>query len=202
MPTPMPTPWDDFEFQNSSSSVLVMIIMIMAWCCFVSLLILSIYAACTFACICFRDFFTSCREGVCLPYVLGRLRPDGSLRPGHKLASTIAAVRHASTMHGTTDRDDTCTVCLVRMEPNDLVKELACSHCFHKECLDSWLAVSTVCPMCRQEVQATNNPNAEEKRWCRCSCRKRSAEEAVVAESVEASRTEAGLQMRPDAYRN
>ena len=202
-PTPMPTESDDFEFarRSGSSSILVMVIMIFAWCCFISLLILSIYAACTFACICFRDFFISCRRGYCLPYALGHLRPDGTLRPGTKLASTIATVRYEDTAHRTSDQDDGCTICLVQMEPNDLVKELMCSHCFHKDCLDTWLNVSTVCPMCRQEVQPFRDPNSLKKRWLLFYCRKRDAEDAALSESGEASRTEEGISMRGNSGR-
>lgn len=198
-PTPMPTESDDFEFarRSGSSSILVMVIMIFAWCCFISLLILSIYAACTFVCICFRDFFISCRRGYCLPYALGHLRPDGTLRPGHKLASAIATVRYDETIHRTSGQDDGCTICLVQMEPTDLVKELICTHCFHKDCLDTWLNVSTVCPMCRQEVQPFRDPHSMQKKWFLFYCRKRDAEDAAISESVEASRTEEGITMRP-----
>ena len=65
-----------------------------------------------------------------------------------------------------------CPICLEVYTDGDELRALACTHCFHKKCIDIWLlgylslgAVDTSrCPQCRQEVcvdseGGTNNNN-------------------------------------------
>uniref|UniRef100_A0A0E0DMJ9 RING-type E3 ubiquitin transferase n=1 Tax=Oryza meridionalis TaxID=40149 RepID=A0A0E0DMJ9_9ORYZ len=48
-----------------------------------------------------------------------------------------------------------CAVCLGEMEDGELGRLLpACRHVFHAECIDTWLAVSSTCPVCRAAVGA------------------------------------------------
>jgi len=52
-----------------------------------------------------------------------------------------------------------CCVCLLDMEPDDMVRGLTeCGHSFHKECVDFWLQGfkedSLRCPLCRTPVEA------------------------------------------------
>uniref|UniRef100_A0A0E0KYX0 RING-type E3 ubiquitin transferase n=1 Tax=Oryza punctata TaxID=4537 RepID=A0A0E0KYX0_ORYPU len=48
-----------------------------------------------------------------------------------------------------------CAVCLGEMEDGELGRLLpACRHVFHAECIDTWLAVSSTCPVCRTAVGA------------------------------------------------
>ena len=42
--------------------------------------------------------------------------------------------------------------CLVCMETMTAGKKLPCSHCFHLECLRSWLQHQQLCPLCRAEI--------------------------------------------------
>ncbi|MCO5549865.1 hypothetical protein L7F22_003339 [Adiantum nelumboides] len=45
---------------------------------------------------------------------------------------------------------NTCAVCLSEYEEDELLKRLpACSHLFHKECIDMWLFSHSTCPLCR-----------------------------------------------------
>lgn len=48
--------------------------------------------------------------------------------------------------------DAVCPICLGRYENNDELRELPCSHFFHKECVDKWLKINAVCPLCKREV--------------------------------------------------
>lgn len=62
------------------------------------------------------------------------------------------------------DNDDedfpTCSVCLDKFQDGDELRTLACSHCFHKRCIDIWLlgtfsndtTVTCTCPQCRQSA--------------------------------------------------
>ncbi|CAI0554599.1 unnamed protein product [Linum tenue] len=63
-----------------------------------------------------------------------------------------------------------CAVCLCELEKGDAVRELGCRHTFHKDCVDTWLALEArkkrakgspptaatmTCPLCRTGVLQT-----------------------------------------------
>ncbi len=46
--------------------------------------------------------------------------------------------------------DANCSVCLGDYEAGEMLRRLpVCTHCFHKECIDPWLAAHQTCPLCR-----------------------------------------------------
>ncbi|KAL2897713.1 hypothetical protein RDABS01_039495 [Bienertia sinuspersici] len=51
--------------------------------------------------------------------------------------------------------DAVCCICLAKYANNDEVRELPCSHLFHKECVDKWLKINALCPLCKSEVGDT-----------------------------------------------
>ncbi|KAM0896349.1 hypothetical protein ACQ4PT_023230 [Festuca glaucescens] len=57
---------------------------------------------------------------------------------------------------GRNDYADDCAVCLAGFAAGDHVRVLpACSHGFHRECVDRWLLTRTpTCPVCRAPVAA------------------------------------------------
>ncbi|KAJ1438221.1 Zinc finger, RING-type [Sesbania bispinosa] len=48
--------------------------------------------------------------------------------------------------------DAACCICLAKYENNDELRELPCSHLFHKDCVDKWLKINALCPLCKSEV--------------------------------------------------
>ncbi|OEL32042.1 hypothetical protein BAE44_0006945 [Dichanthelium oligosanthes] len=51
--------------------------------------------------------------------------------------------------------DGQCAVCLGEMEDGELGRLLpACRHVFHVQCIDTWLGVSSTCPVCRTAAAA------------------------------------------------
>ncbi|KAJ6846593.1 putative E3 ubiquitin-protein ligase [Iris pallida] len=48
--------------------------------------------------------------------------------------------------------DAVCCVCLGRYLDNDELRELPCTHFFHIECVDKWLKINALCPLCKSEV--------------------------------------------------
>ncbi|KAE8652186.1 hypothetical protein Csa_022161 [Cucumis sativus] len=50
------------------------------------------------------------------------------------------------------DRVLVCCICLAKYANNDELRELPCSHFFHKDCVDKWLKINALCPLCKAEV--------------------------------------------------
>ncbi|XP_059658055.1 E3 ubiquitin-protein ligase At1g63170 [Cornus florida] len=48
--------------------------------------------------------------------------------------------------------DAVCCICLARYANNDELRELPCTHFFHRECVDKWLKINALCPLCKHEV--------------------------------------------------
>ncbi|KAF8663736.1 hypothetical protein HU200_055059 [Digitaria exilis] len=50
--------------------------------------------------------------------------------------------------------DGECAICLGAVAEGEVVRALpACGHVFHVPCVDTWLASSSSCPVCRAEVE-------------------------------------------------
>ncbi|RRT52728.1 hypothetical protein BHE74_00029238 [Ensete ventricosum] len=52
--------------------------------------------------------------------------------------------------------DAVCCICLAKYVDNEELRELPCSHFFHKDCVDKWLKINALCPLCKSEVGNTN----------------------------------------------
>lgn len=51
------------------------------------------------------------------------------------------------------DDDGVCAICLEEFETGEEVRLLACSHLYHRNCIDPWLqSSSNCCPLCKREV--------------------------------------------------
>ena len=48
--------------------------------------------------------------------------------------------------------EEECAICCCCYSPGDAVRLLPCKHHFHQKCIDSWLRMSTRCPMCRGDL--------------------------------------------------
>mmetsp|Transcript_29173 Transcript_29173/g.62031 ORF Transcript_29173/g.62031 Transcript_29173/m.62031 type:complete len:323 (-) Transcript_29173:122-1090(-) len=45
-----------------------------------------------------------------------------------------------------------CQVCQFPYEEGDVLRQLPCQHCFHKDCVDSWLETKDTCAFCRKSI--------------------------------------------------
>ncbi|XP_019154306.1 PREDICTED: RING-H2 finger protein ATL64-like [Ipomoea nil] len=48
-----------------------------------------------------------------------------------------------------------CAVCLESFKVGDKCRLLKCNHCFHAQCIDSWLKNTAFCPICRAGAKAS-----------------------------------------------
>lgn len=47
----------------------------------------------------------------------------------------------------------TCSICLEQYTRGDRIRRLACTHGYHKVCIDEWLMRSTMCPICKFDYE-------------------------------------------------
>jgi len=48
--------------------------------------------------------------------------------------------------------DAICCICLSKFSNNEDLRELPCAHVFHMECIDKWLQINALCPLCKAEI--------------------------------------------------
>lgn len=82
--------------------------------------------------------------------------PKCGLDPAAIAALPRAVYRDGS---GSADPEAECTICLGSVQDGEEVRALpACGHVFHVPCVDTWLASSSSCPVCRAEVEPPPPP--------------------------------------------
>ncbi|CAF1350599.1 unnamed protein product [Adineta steineri] len=47
-----------------------------------------------------------------------------------------------------------CAICRANFEADEPLKKLECAHLFHSECVDTWLSVTGICPICRHRMSS------------------------------------------------
>jgi len=70
----------------------------------------------------------------------------------------IPIVKYAGETSGCDDCGINCAVCLASVATGDMLRELPCGHCFHVSCIDPWLKLNKVCPLCLRDIQAPPLP--------------------------------------------
>lgn len=45
------------------------------------------------------------------------------------------------------NNDDICSICLEKLNINKVIK-LKCNHLFHEKCIQQWLSIKNICPLC------------------------------------------------------
>ncbi|OMO62496.1 Zinc finger, RING-type [Corchorus olitorius] len=54
-----------------------------------------------------------------------------------------------------TGSNDSCVICRVDYEDGDSLTVLTCKHSYHPECINNWLKINKVCPVCSAEVSTS-----------------------------------------------
>lgn len=52
---------------------------------------------------------------------------------------------------------ESCVICRLDYEEGDTLTVLSCRHSYHPECIDNWLRINKVCPVCSAEVSTSGN---------------------------------------------
>ncbi|XP_077211967.1 E3 ubiquitin-protein ligase At1g12760-like [Tasmannia lanceolata] len=52
--------------------------------------------------------------------------------------------------------DAVCCICLAKYADNEELRELPCTHFFHMECVDKWLKINALCPLCKSDIGETS----------------------------------------------
>merc|ERR1712098_663425 len=58
------------------------------------------------------------------------------------------------------NEEEHCSICLQELQEN--IFQTKCKHKFHKECLEKWLDVSRVCPLCKTALKREVNDGLDE----------------------------------------
>ncbi|CAD6245731.1 unnamed protein product [Miscanthus lutarioriparius] len=79
-------------------------------------------------------------------------------------ADTIASL--PSVTYQAQDKQDgnmeQCVICRVEFDEGESLVALPCKHPYHSECINQWLQLNKVCPMCSAEVSTSvNNVNKQ-----------------------------------------
>ena len=69
-------------------------------------------------------------------------------RPSHFNTSSPYVVRNYSSENIVLREPSTCSICFETIS-NSNKKSLNCNHCFHRNCINTWLREQNNCPLCR-----------------------------------------------------
>lgn len=53
---------------------------------------------------------------------------------------------------GEASHDDTCPICIAKVQDGDSVVVSPCKHGFHRHCILDWCQIRSDCPVCRQDM--------------------------------------------------
>ncbi|XWS39595.1 hypothetical protein CRYUN_Cryun18bG0068600 [Craigia yunnanensis] len=72
-------------------------------------------------------------------------------------ADSIASLPSVTYKAGSsqTGSNDSCVICRVDYEDGDSLTVLSCKHSYHPECINNWLKINKVCPVCSTEVSTS-----------------------------------------------
>ena len=55
------------------------------------------------------------------------------------------------------NKEKKCSICLVKYQKPDILKEFPCNHIYHKNCILKWLEKSNICPLCKYDITSDVN---------------------------------------------
>ena len=141
IPTPGPTlaptaPWSDYQALSIFTSIL-------------ATYGLSLAIACT-CYICMR------RSGPGSRFFRGALNVDSEGTTSQLTPPIFVTKSFSETNAAATNGKEpiSCSICLNDFEAQEVTIELDCGHVYHADCLNEWLLISTLCPLCKRVAAA------------------------------------------------
>lgn len=80
--------------------------------------------------------------------------------------------------------DAVCCICLAKYAEEDELRELPCSHFFHVECVDKWLNINALCPLCKSEVGESGGSSPSPTNSIQHPIQRRAGEVGVYGSNV------------------
>jgi len=100
---------------------------------------------------------------LCFPIFMPFIRRYQQQRYG---ASQVDLSQLDTTTFNSQDQEEypdlTCSVCLNDFTEGETVTTLPCQHHFHKNCIESWLHIKRICPLCRHDIREPMERQYEE----------------------------------------
>ncbi|XP_041010097.1 E3 ubiquitin ligase BIG BROTHER-related [Juglans microcarpa x Juglans regia] len=74
-------------------------------------------------------------------------------------ADTLASLPSVNYKSGSSQNgsNDSCVICRLDYEDGETLTVLSCKHSYHSECINNWLKINKVCPVCSAEVSISGN---------------------------------------------
>lgn len=74
-------------------------------------------------------------------------------------ADTLATLPTVNYKAGTSQNgsNDSCVICRLDYEDGETLTVLSCKHSYHSECINNWLKINKVCPVCSAEVSTSGH---------------------------------------------
>ncbi|KAM2843203.1 hypothetical protein COP1_025946 [Malus domestica] len=74
-------------------------------------------------------------------------------------ADTIASLPSVSYKTGSSQNgsNESCVICRLDFEDGENLTILSCKHSYHSECINNWLTINKICPVCSAEVSTSGN---------------------------------------------
>lgn len=76
-------------------------------------------------------------------------------------ADTIASLPSVNYKTQSNLDADPCVICRLEFEEGDTLTVLSCKHSYHSECINNWLKINKVCPVCSTEVTSSKTSQQE-----------------------------------------
>ncbi|KAJ4758069.1 E3 ubiquitin-protein ligase [Rhynchospora pubera] len=133
------------------------------WLCIVFLAFDVFFVVFCVALACFIGIAVCC----CLPCIIallyavvdqeGASDEDIGQLPKYKFSSSgTTSMAEVGTdqphVHTISEEDAECCICLSAYDDGVMLRELPCGHHFHCSCIDKWLRINAICPLCKYNI--------------------------------------------------
>lgn len=66
-----------------------------------------------------------------------------------ELTRSQSEIRHVELEQETVKEELFCAICMDDVIENELISKLRCLHRFHNPCLQDWMKIKQICPICK-----------------------------------------------------